>query len=167
MKYLCVIVCLIFPFLGFGQTEKEIKSMLTDYRHFHNELDSITQKIILENAWNTVYSCNKKLFWCKPKKNNSYSILKFEGEKFFLISFDENKNSPKTIYGNYIIDGRFLMKYFIKSNINHPENTHYEIINLINNEYLVVELWHYKERKNGNTFKSFHRRLLYQIQLTP
>jgi len=150
--------------MGFSQTEKEVKSMLMVYRHFYNELDSITQKIILESTWNKVYFCDKKLFCGKLNKINSYSILKFEGEKFFFISFDENKNPQKTIYGKYFIDGRFLFLYFINSNINNPENTHYEIINLIDNKYLVVEMWYYKERKNGSTFKSTHRRLLLQKQ---
>jgi hypothetical protein len=154
IRYLFLTICLIFPFLGFGQTEKEIKSMLTDYRH---EIDSSIHKIILDNTWESIYFYDKKLFGGTLEKIDTYSILKFEGDKFFNMYRNKNQELEVLFSGTYLFDGNYLYLYD-----NFPECPDYSIINLIDGKYLIVEIYLPIGRKNS--YKSTNRRLLFQRQ---
>jgi hypothetical protein len=154
MKYLCVIVCLILPFIGFSQTKEEIKLMLTDYCHYRHGIDSNTQKIILENAWQWMYYYNKKLSANNVEQINEKSALTFERDSFLIISLEDYKVAH---FGKYFFNKNFLFLLF-----GAKENTAYKIINLIDDEYLIVELYSAKKKGTFKSSKSIHRRLLLQ-----
>ena len=145
MKHICIIFCLLFPFIGFCQTEKEAKTMLTK-RNYSFTVDSSIQKIIVENTWKRIYYYDIKSFRKKMHTINSNQTLRFEGEIFF----DEPYFS-----GTY-----FFNKNFLYTDID--EMGAYKIINFINNEYLVVE--RYIPMGRNGKYKSSHRRTLFQIQ---
>jgi len=155
MKHICIIVGLIFPFTGFSQTEQKIKSMLVDYCHYPHGLDSNTQKIILENSWENIYYCNNICLNKKPQKNNSYTILKFEGTFFSYLS---EGREDLSFYGTCFFDRNFLYTDV-------DEMGAYKIINFINNEYLIVEK--YLPMGRNGVYKSTHRRLLFQMSSVP
>lgn len=163
MKHICKIICLIFPFIGFSQTEKEVKSMFTDSYH---KVDSTIQEIILENTWKYVYYYDyDKKTENNLKKINSSSVLKFENGFFYDNVFS----------GKYFFNKNFLYLYGYTYGYS-IECPSYKIISLIDNEYLVVEeyLPQWKERylikvdfaprKKANNYKSTHRRFLLQMQ---
>ena len=156
MKYIGIIVCLIFPLIGFSQAENEIKSMLTKRGYGGDSrygVDSITQNIITENTWKTIYyySYDKKVKDGKVTKANPSAVLTFRGEKFSYAYEGENI----LFLGDYSFDWKFLCTGFI-------DMGDYEIIDLIDNEYLIVE--EYLPMGKNGAYKSTHRRLLYQRQ---
>ena len=151
MKQIIIIVCLIFPLAGFSQTEEDAKLMLRkrgNKEYSWHGVDSTTQKVIVENIWKKIYY--KKNKGSEITKVNPSIILSFKGEKFFYTS------EGKAIFsGDYSFDWKFLSTEFV-------EMGDYEIIDLIDNEYLVVES--YLPTGRNGAYKSTHCRELYQRQ---
>ena len=159
-KYLYIVIFLIFPLMGFSQTEDEIKSMLTGRGYYRfGGVDSATQKTILENTWKKIYDYNYNKKYGKLRKSDLCSVLTFEGDTFSYRYCE--KDSP-IFHGKYWFNWKFL--YYGDE----LDESAFEIIDLIDNEYLVVEkhLQMVRNKKRVNIYrrKSTCHRELYQRQ---
>ena len=159
-KYLYIVIFLIFPLMGFSQTEDEIKSMLTGRGYYRfGGVDSATQKTIVENTWEKIYDYDYNKKYGKFKKSDLSSILTFEGDTFSYRYCE--KDSP-IFHGKYEFNWNFL--YYGDE----FDESAFEIIDLIDNEYLIVEkhlqMVRNKKRVDIYKLKSTHHRELYQRQ---
>ena len=156
MKYLYIMIYLILPLIGFCQTEEEIKSMLTSsYKGYARYgINASTQKIIVENTWKRIYYYNydKKIKIGKLTKANPFAVLAFDG-KLFSYAFD---GENILFSGEYSFEDDFIYTGFV-------EMGDYKIIDLIDNEYLVVE--RYLPTGINGVYKRTHCRELYQRQI--
>jgi len=151
MRQIGIIVCLVFPFIGYCQVGNEIKSMFTAQPH---KIDTSTHRIILDNVWKRIYYYENK----KLEKINSHSTLQFKDEEFSIIWL-KNQNVETPFSGRYYFDKNFLYLYdYYKS----PECPQYKILNLIDNEFLVVEIYLTAGKKDA--YKTTNRFVLYQRQ---
>jgi hypothetical protein len=154
MKQIGIIVGLIFPFIGYSQVENEIRSMLTVQS---SKIDTATHRVIAENVWKTIYFYENN----QLEKIGSPNFLRLEDEEFF-ITLPENQKTETAFLGRYYFDKNFLFLYdYFKS----PECPQYKIISLIDNEYLVVEVFLFTGKNDA--YKTTNRRVLFQRQNMP
>jgi len=185
-----MIICLLFPFMGFSQTKvtdgdyyredfavQKAKEMLTSSRQYRFwGIDSTTQKTIVENKWKLMYEYDKT-FLKMPLKAESNRLIFVDGN-FFLIYPKNPEREKPNLTGKYFIDGDYLLLLRDTDDITNSENIIYEIINLIDDEFLVVEVHYYSwktatvtdsrnpllfsKEKTVIKLEKTHRRLLYQ-----
>ena len=149
-KVYVLFILMIISFTAYNQTEKEVISMFKE--DFH-ENDSITQKIILNNSWQLIYSYEMKAFGGNLEKINFPNILKFENDKYYEI-YPNKPDINDT--GDYFIDNNLLFLYR-----DSDENTYFDIANLFNNEYLVLQCCKLRGRKH-NKLRSINIRLMFK-----
>jgi hypothetical protein len=153
MKQIRIIaVCLIFPLIGFSQIEKEAKTMLTSSQQ---KVNADMQKMIVGNTWKMIYRYGGK----SMEKINTHNVLTFKEEEFFFSLLNKNQEPEILFSGIHFFDKNTLLLYDYEKS---PDCPHYKIINLIDNEFLVVEVYLKTEKKDD--YKSANQRILYQRQ---
>ena len=149
MRHLGIVICLALPLIGHGQ--ETIKLMFTT---LPRKLDFYDQKIITENTWKRVYYYENN----RVEKIKTNSILRFNSEEFFDIAIDDNQKQEMQFSGTYLFDKNFLCLYDYKT----VECPRYKIINLVDNEYLIAEI--YMPVGKANAYKTTNRFVMFQRQ---
>ena len=161
IRYLSMIICWAVPFVG--QAQEVIQSM---FGATSRRIDFYDQKIITENVWKRVYYYeNNQVEGVKENR-----ILRFNSEEFFEIAIDEKQKQEILFSGTYLFDKNMLCLYdytenFYQNDANLRKQLQcprYKIINLIDNEYLIAEIY-IPESKAGN-YKTTNRLVLFQRQ---
>jgi len=118
------------------------------------KIDLAMQKMITENVWKSIYFYENN----KLEKVSSPNFLRLEDEEFFITAI-ENQKTETPFLGRYFFDKNFLFLHDYFKSLECPQ---YKIINLIDNEYLVVEVFLFTGKNDA--YKSTNRRVLFQRQ---